>query len=116
MEKNMALSKAQDTQDASERMYGNLSSSEKNVSYTLKTTKTGIPLVPQPSDDPDDPLVSPSAPFQVLAPVADSDTQNWSTLKKHAALIVLAMESLMVKFSATLIVSALSVRGCHSRC
>jgi hypothetical protein len=58
MEKNMVLTKAQDTQVDAERTYGDLSSSEKNGSYTLKTTKTGIPLVPQPSDDPEDPLVS----------------------------------------------------------
>ncbi|KAJ6438101.1 MFS general substrate transporter [Purpureocillium lavendulum] len=61
-----------------------LSSPEKSETVLVKTTKDGIPLVPQPSDDPEDPL-------------------NWSTFKKHAALVVLAMESLMVKFSATLI-------------
>ncbi|KAJ9157918.1 MFS general substrate transporter [Pleurostoma richardsiae] len=56
----------------------------KNEQVVLKTTKDGLPLVPQPSDDPDDPL-------------------NWSTFRKHAALVVLALESLLVKFSATLI-------------
>ncbi|CAK7236559.1 hypothetical protein SCUCBS95973_009648 [Sporothrix curviconia] len=50
----------------------------------LKATKDGIPLHPQPSDDPEDPL-------------------NWSPLRKHAALIVLAMESLIIKFSNTVI-------------
>jgi hypothetical protein len=29
----------------------------KNEQVVLKTTKDGLPLVPQPSDDPDDPLV-----------------------------------------------------------
>lgn len=61
-EKNMVLAQAQDAQVDKEKMDGNLSSSEKNVAYTVKTTKTGIPLVPQPSDDPDDPLVSPARP------------------------------------------------------
>ncbi|RFU30439.1 hypothetical protein B7463_g5919, partial [Scytalidium lignicola] len=50
----------------------------------LKTTKNGIPLVPQPSNDPDDPL-------------------NWSSFAKHAVLAVMAFDSLLVKFSATLI-------------
>ncbi|KAH8812625.1 major facilitator superfamily domain-containing protein [Xylogone sp. PMI_703] len=50
----------------------------------LKTTKSGIPLVPQPSNDPDDPL-------------------NWSSFQKHAVLLVMAFDSLLVKFSATLI-------------
>ncbi|OOF95784.1 hypothetical protein ASPCADRAFT_207138 [Aspergillus carbonarius ITEM 5010] len=60
------------------------SSGDKEANIRLKTTAQGIPLVPQPSDDPDDPL-------------------NWSTFTKHAALVVLAFESFLVKFSATLI-------------
>ncbi|PYH99093.1 MFS general substrate transporter [Aspergillus ellipticus CBS 707.79] len=50
----------------------------------VKTNSQGIPLVPQPSDDPEDPL-------------------NWSTFVKHAALVVLAFESFLVKCSATMI-------------
>lgn len=61
-EKNMVLAQAQDAQVDKEKMDGNLSSSEKNVAYTAKTTRTGIPLVPQPSDDPDDPLVRSARP------------------------------------------------------
>ncbi|OAA54366.1 ankyrin repeat-containing protein [Niveomyces insectorum RCEF 264] len=57
---------------------------DKPGSTVLKTTKDGIPLHPQPSDDPDDPL-------------------NWSFAQKHAALFVLAMESLVIKFSNTLV-------------
>jgi len=41
-----------------ETLPGDSNSDEKNDAYTLKTTETGIPLVPQPSDDPEDPLVS----------------------------------------------------------
>lgn len=33
------------------------SSGDKEANIRLKTTAQGIPLVPQPSDDPDDPLV-----------------------------------------------------------
>lgn len=33
-------------------------SSKVDPSLVLKTTKTGILLVPQPTDDPDEPLVS----------------------------------------------------------
>lgn len=40
-----------------DNMSTNLSGSEKNETTVLKTTKDGIPLVPQPSDDPEDPLV-----------------------------------------------------------
>ena len=40
-----------------DNMSANLSGSEKNETTVLKTTKDGIPLVPQPSDDPEDPLV-----------------------------------------------------------
>lgn len=39
-------------------MSGNMSTFEKPDTYTVKTNKAGIPLVPQPSDDPKDPLVS----------------------------------------------------------
>ncbi|OAA63341.1 ankyrin repeat-containing protein [Niveomyces insectorum RCEF 264] len=60
------------------------SSSDKVESPLLKTTKDGIVLVPQPSDDPDDPL-------------------NWNFTKKHAAMFFLALESLLVKFSGSLI-------------
>jgi hypothetical protein len=34
---------------------------DKDEGVTLKMTSDGIPLVPQPSDDPNDPLVSGSA-------------------------------------------------------
>lgn len=33
--------------------------------------------------------------------------QNWSTAQKHAALVVLAMESLIIKFSNTVIVRSM---------
>ncbi|ERS98342.1 hypothetical protein HMPREF1624_05126 [Sporothrix schenckii ATCC 58251] len=66
------------------------SSSDKTDGPPLKCNKHGIVLVPQPSDDPEDPL-------------------NWSFAKKHAAMFVLALESLLVKFSATLIAP-----GAHS--
>ncbi|OBT70406.1 hypothetical protein VE03_00216 [Pseudogymnoascus sp. 23342-1-I1] len=46
-------------------------------SSSLKTTKNGILLVPQPTDDPDEP-------------------RNWSFLKKHAALTVLALDSFLL--------------------
>ncbi|PYH74128.1 MFS general substrate transporter [Aspergillus vadensis CBS 113365] len=59
-------------------------SDEGEVNTRTKMTAQGIILVPQPSDDPEDPL-------------------NWSTFTKHAALVVLAFESFLVKFSATLI-------------
>ncbi|PYI12469.1 MFS general substrate transporter [Aspergillus sclerotiicarbonarius CBS 121057] len=59
-------------------------SGDREANTRVKTTAQGIPLVPQPSDDPDDPL-------------------NWSALTKHAALVVLAFESFLVKFSSTLI-------------
>lgn len=55
---------------------------------SLKTTASGIVLVPQPSDDPQDPL-------------------NWSFTKKHVAMIALAFETFLVKFSATLLVSGI---------
>jgi hypothetical protein len=57
----MMFSKAPGTQDVTEMVHDKLSSSEKDHVGTLKTTKTGIPLVPQPSDDPEDPLVSTSS-------------------------------------------------------
>ncbi|GJP94945.1 MFS general substrate transporter [Aspergillus niger] len=59
-------------------------SDEGEINTRTKMTAQGIVLVPQPSDDPEDPL-------------------NWSTFTKHAALVVLAFESFLVKFSATLI-------------
>ncbi|KIH87539.1 hypothetical protein SPBR_04914 [Sporothrix brasiliensis 5110] len=65
-------------------------SSDKTDGPPLKCNKHGIALVPQPSDDPEDPL-------------------NWSFAKKHAAMFILALESLLVKFSATLIAP-----GAHS--
>ncbi|CAK7223769.1 hypothetical protein SBRCBS47491_005319 [Sporothrix bragantina] len=64
--------------------------SDKTDEPVLKCNKHGIVLVPQPSDDPEDPL-------------------NWSFAKKHAAMFILALESLLVKFSATLIAP-----GAHS--
>lgn len=65
------LEKTDDTEKVAEMPQGDVSSSEKSNGYALKTTKAGIPLVPQPSDDPDDPLVStaPSEPRQVAAVV-----------------------------------------------
>ncbi|KAH9841165.1 MFS general substrate transporter [Teratosphaeria destructans] len=50
----------------------------------LKTTQDGVILVPQPSDDPDQPL-------------------NWSFLKKHLALAVLILETFFAKSTATFI-------------
>ncbi|KAF2773020.1 MFS general substrate transporter [Teratosphaeria nubilosa] len=50
----------------------------------VKTTQDGIILVPQPSDDPDQPL-------------------NWSFLKKHLALAVLILETFFAKSTATFI-------------
>ncbi|KAH8880575.1 MFS general substrate transporter [Thozetella sp. PMI_491] len=50
----------------------------------LKRAANGTLLVPQPTDDPEEPL-------------------NWSWGKKHAALIVLAMGSFFVKFTATIL-------------
>ncbi|GCB26559.1 uncharacterized transporter C1529.01 [Aspergillus awamori] len=61
-----------------------VSSGDREADTRIKTTAQGIPLVPQPSDDPEDPL-------------------NWSTFVKHAALVVLAFESFMTKMSNTLI-------------
>ncbi|GLA75184.1 hypothetical protein AtubIFM55763_006451 [Aspergillus tubingensis] len=61
-----------------------MSSGDPEANARIKTTANGIPLVPQPSDDPEDPL-------------------NWSQFTKIAALVVLAFESFLVKFSATLI-------------
>ena len=55
MQKNTMLPKAR---YITETLPGDVSTSdEKNDGYTLQTTKTGIPLVPQPSDDAEDPLV-----------------------------------------------------------
>ena len=62
--------KAHDPQYDAERMYGHHGTSEKDATYALKTTKTGIPLVPQPSDDPEDPLVRPLT--IVLSSIPDS--------------------------------------------
>ncbi|EFX04858.1 ankyrin repeat-containing protein [Grosmannia clavigera kw1407] len=67
-----------------ERLDTSQEHSDKAEAPFVKHTKEGFLLVPQPSDDPDDPL-------------------NWSFSKKHVALFFLAMESLLVKFSATLI-------------
>ncbi|KAF2494078.1 MFS general substrate transporter [Lophium mytilinum] len=54
-----------------------------------KTTKDGILLVPQPTDDPEEPLVG--------------VFQNWSFWKKHLALIALGFETFLVKFTATML-------------
>ncbi|EXJ85752.1 hypothetical protein A1O1_06120 [Capronia coronata CBS 617.96] len=50
----------------------------------VKCRSDGIPLVPQPSDDPEDPL-------------------NWSSAKKHSAAVTLALMSFVLKFTTTLI-------------
>jgi hypothetical protein len=83
---------------------GDLESSKEEVATTQKTTKDGIVLVPQPSDDPEEPLVSES---NLLAGSSWKLTegQNWSFRKKHLALIVLIFETFFVKFTATFIVS-----------
>ncbi|OKL60056.1 hypothetical protein UA08_04733 [Talaromyces atroroseus] len=57
---------------------------DKELGVTVKMTGDGIPLVPQPSDDPTDAL-------------------NWSSLTKHTALVVLAFESFLIKFSAVVV-------------
>ena len=58
-----------------------LESAEKE---TLKTTKDGqCVLIPQPSDDPHDPL-------------------NWSPLKKHTTLIVVAVVAAMPDFGSSI--------------
>ncbi|KAF1982807.1 MFS general substrate transporter [Aulographum hederae CBS 113979] len=57
---------------------------EKNDGKPLKTASDGTILVPQPSDDPEEPL-------------------NWSWRKKHMAMIVLAFGTFFVKFTATII-------------
>ncbi|KAL1850747.1 hypothetical protein VTK73DRAFT_9599 [Phialemonium thermophilum] len=51
---------------------------------SLKRTPGGTLLVPQPTDDPDEPL-------------------NWSWTRKHLALFVLALGSFYVKFTATVL-------------
>lgn len=55
-----------------------------SVSGDLKT-RNGIVLVPQPSDDPNDPL-------------------NWSSFRKHAALFVIAYQALVCFVTVTTIV------------
>jgi hypothetical protein len=57
MEKNMVHTKTEDPLEGTVTS-GNLSTFEKHDAYTIKTNKAGLPLVPQPSDDPEDPLVS----------------------------------------------------------
>jgi hypothetical protein len=73
-----------------------------NEDSTLKTTTDGIILVPQPTDDPEEPLVS--STLSEHNAKANKLAENWGFAKKHTALLILALLTFFVKFTATLIV------------
>jgi hypothetical protein len=79
----------------------------------LKTTASGVILVPQPSDDPEDPLVCFPSLSCLLRQLMY--LKNWSFTQKHVAMVALAAETFLVKFSATLLVSPTTERICDAR-
>lgn len=86
------------TSDAHQHVKNEISAEGEPVHYsstrpseTGVKTRNGIVLVPQPSDDPNDPLVtlaSTTGYYHVLIPF-----QNWSQRKKYAILATLCMAS-----------------------
>ena len=75
-------------------------SNEKSDSVTedpAKTTPTGVTLIPQPSDDAKDPLVSPLIQQSVFVyPISllrIPFLQNWSSLKKLTTLLIWCLGS-----------------------